>query len=75
MTVNFNETVGFQNLSAINFQSKSCLGEGNVRFGPFSFTSGFNPVYSVNPYNATAANTANVVATLIQVLHEKKIIS
>lgn len=76
MTVNFKETVGFSNLSAIDFQTKSCTGEGNVRWGgAFSFTSGFNPLYSVNPYNSTASNTATVLATLIKDLMEKKIIS
>lgn len=76
MTVNFKETVGFSNLSAIDFQTKSSTGEGNIRWGgTWSFTSGFNPVYSMNPYDTTAANTAVRLATLIKDLYEKKIIS
>lgn len=74
MTTLLNETVGFKNLSALDFQAKSCLGEGAVRWGGISIsgTQGTTAGLTLNVTSASADNCAQVLQRLLTILFEKK---
>lgn len=77
MTLYQKETVQFQNLSAIDFGAKSCLGEAGFRWNGISIagTQGTTAGLLLNVTSASADNCAQVLQRLITILFEKKSVS
>jgi len=71
------ELIGFQNLSVLDWQAKSSLGESNVRFGGISITGtqGATAGLNLNITTASADNCAQVLQRLLTILFEKKPVS
>lgn len=72
----FRETIGFKNLSAIDFQTKSCTGQGDIRFGNWSLIGGFTQAtangvgnYRFNPNTANLSDIRNTLAQMIVELY------
>ena len=77
MTTILNETVGFKNLSAVDFGAKSCLGESGFRWNGISIagTQGTTAGLLLNVTSASADNCAQVLQRLLTILFEKKSVS
>jgi hypothetical protein len=76
MTTIYNEELGFKNISLINFHTISVTGEVG-RYGPVSFTAGFNPGafpsnFNFNPNTASTTDVRNAVATLYALLFKPR---
>lgn len=73
----YRELVSFNAISALNFGTKSCLNEGNVRWGGISITGqqGVTAGLTLNVSSPTAANCAEVLQRLITQLYQKKSVS
>ncbi len=71
---NYTETVGIKNLSSLDFQAKSCLGENGVRWNGISIigTQGTTAGLTLNVSNPTADNNAQVLQRVITMLFDKK---
>ena len=71
------ETIGFLNLSSLDFQTKSCLGEATVRWGGISITGtqGATAGLTLNVTSASADNCAQVLQRIITMLLPKTTVS
>lgn len=61
--------INFQGMSRGDFQTLSYLGNAGTFFSAFSVSGSFQPLYTHNPGETTAATIARTLATLIMHLY------